>query len=166
MSNPFVYKQTIHKQVIQPLWNVVQEIRNEVRRKMENRGAELRDATQMVASELVENAVKYGLIFDYESDMGIEFLFEVNDREIMIEVTNSADSEYDLANVTRHIDAINKAKDPQQLYVQRLTELMDNPGQGGSQLGLYRIAYEGEFSLSYEVADKVITVKAYRKIKP
>jgi hypothetical protein len=166
MSNPFVYKQTIHKQIIQPLWNVVKEIRNEVGINMENRGAELRDASQMVASELVENAVKYGLAINHESEMGIEFLFQVNDREIMIEVTNSADSEYDLANVTRHIDAINKSKDPQHLYVKRLTELMDTPGQKGSQLGLYRIAYEGEFSLSYEVKDKVITVKAYRKIKP
>jgi len=164
MDDPVVYKQTIHKQIIQPLWNVVKEIRNEVGSIMENKGEELCSASQMVASELVENAVKYGLAINQESDMGIEFQFQVNDREIMIEVTNNADSKHDLANVTLHIDQINQSDDPQYLYVRRLTELMESGGQGGSQLGLYRIAYEGEFSLTYKVEDHVITVKAYRRI--
>ena len=164
MSNDVTYKQVIHKEVIQPLWNVVKEIRDEVGSIMENRGEELCSASQMTASELVENAVKYGFAIDVAADRGIEFQIDVTDREIMVTVTNRAASEQDLTNLVTHIDAINESDDPQSLYVQRLTELMNTDGQTGSQLGLYRIAYEGAFSLTYEVADSVITVKAYRKI--
>jgi len=165
MSNDVTYKQIIHKEVIQPLWNVVKEIRDEVGSIMENRGEELCSASQMTASELVENAVKYGFAIDVAADRGIEFQIDVTDREIMVTVTNRAASEQDLTNLVTHIDAINKSDDPQALYVQRLTELMNaEDAYAGSQLGLYRIAYEGAFSLTYEVADSVITVKAYRKI--
>ena len=165
MADPTIYRKTIHKQIIQPLWENVQEIRDEVGTKIGDIGDEYRDAAQMVASELVENAVKYGLTVNSESDVGIEFLLQVNDYEIIIKVTNCVESEHDLVNVKRHIDAVNATEDPQQLYIQRLSELMENEGKGISQLGLFRIAYEGGFSLSYKIVDKDLTVKAYRRTK-
>jgi hypothetical protein len=42
---------------------------------------------------------------------------------------------------------------------------MDNPKPGVSQLGLYRIAYEGEFKLDYIYQNGILTVKAERNYK-
>ncbi len=159
MGDPVAYKV-----VIRPLWHVVKEVRDKVEAILAHHGEELSYAGKMVASELVENAVKYGVAIDPEAAKGIEFEINVSDADVTIAVTNRTASQKDLANARQHIDAIHRSGDPQQLYVQRLTNLMENPGQDGSQLGLYRIAYEGGFDLAYELADDIITIRARRKI--
>jgi hypothetical protein len=62
-----------------------------------------------------------------------------------------------------HIDEIRNSDDPAELYTRRLQELMDNTVKGKTQLGLYRIAYEGEFSLSYRIDNSRLTIIAERK---
>ncbi len=160
MGSPCTYRQTID-----PAWSVVEEIREEVAAIMEPSGEELSYASKMVASELVENAVKYGLI-DPQTGKGITFDLVAGEKDITIAVTNRPASEEHLANVRKHIEAIAEAGDAQQLYIQRLTMLMEHPADEGSQLGLYRIAYEGGFDLNYQLANDVLTIKARRDLSP
>jgi hypothetical protein len=149
------------KVLINPTWNVISEIRKKTADLLKDYDQSLLDATMMVASELMENAVKYGQAVPSESM--IEFQLSVNGR-ITIKVTNGLTSEKDLLTVKIHIDKIKTSGDPGLLYTERLKELLENPKQGISQLGLYRIAYEGEFKLDYSYNDKLLTIIAQRDI--
>ncbi len=161
MSKPVRYKQTI-----QPLWSIVRQVRDKVEAILAPAGEEISYACKMVASELVENAVKYGITGDGQGVNGIEFELSMVDREIVITVKNRVASEDHLKNARNHIDVINASGDPQQLYVERLKVLVEEPGgRGASQLGLYRIAYEGGFDLAYVVAGDVLTVIATRAMR-
>ena len=118
------------------------------------------DATVMCAAELVENAVKYGN--DTDGVNTVLFDVSVKDGVVCVSVSNSVRDQRDLDSLRFHIDQIKKSSDPSQLYIGRLRDLIENPKGGISQLGLYRIAYEGEFSLDYRYENHVIKVVAFR----
>ncbi len=149
------------KVLINPTWNVISEIRKKTADLLKNYGQSLLDATMMVASELMENAVKYGQAVPNESM--IEFQLSVNNT-IIIKVTNGVITEKHIETAMMHIDRIKNSDDPGLLYTERLKELLENPKQGVSQLGLYRIAYEGEFKLDYSFKDNLLTIIAQRSI--
>ena len=109
-------------------WSIIKVIRNRVEALVMDKDPELAAACKMTASELVENAVKYGIINDF-----------------------------DFENVKKHIDDIRETDNPHDLYLKRLEILMKQKNVRQSQLGLYRIAYEGEFHLaySYDKTDRV-----------
>lgn len=149
---------------IDVVWNTVKLIRDKVASLIATQGDELVDACKMTSSELVENAIKYGCTV--ESGKGIEFAFSLGEGEVRISVTNGVISQADIENVRAHIDEIKAASNPQALYIKRLTTLLENPDLKQSQLGLYRIAFEGEFELqySYDEPKKILTVTATKKI--
>jgi hypothetical protein len=150
---------------ITPTWSILKEVQEKTEQFMKNKNAkgEYIDATVMCASELVENAIKYGSSI---SDQNlITFELSTGDGRICIKVTNGIKDEKDVRNVKIHIDRLKKTKDPGLLYTERLRELMDNPKPGASQLGLYRIAYEGEFRLDYQYQNRVLKVKAERNYR-
>ena len=49
--------------------------------------------------------------------------------------------------------------------MERLHEIAQNPKSGKSQLGLYRIAYETEYLLNYEISGKKLIITATKKIE-
>jgi len=147
---------------IDPLWDTVNKIRDKVELILREKGEELNDASKMTASELIENAVKYGC--SITKGRGIQFELIANENLIRISVTNRINSMDDYQSVQMHIDAINASNNPQELYIDRLMNLMENPKINKSQLGLYRIAYEGEFYLNYTFQNSILTITAQRKI--
>ena len=149
---------------IKPTWNMVREIQEKATEFMQSKGKD-RDSTDamvMCVTELIENAVKYGMETPEGGDIEVEFL--IHDDTVFIKVVNGIRKDSDLENFKRHLEKIKNTKDTAQLYTDRLMELMENPKPGESELGLYRIAYEGEFKLDYKYENKVLTVFAEKGI--
>lgn len=149
---------------IDPLWDAVKQIRERVELSLMEYDEEVRDASKMTASELIENAVKYGS--SIEKGAGIKFDFIASHNQIKVMVTNKIHTDDDYETLKSHIDKIKDSDNPQELYLERLQMLMDDTRLAKTQLGLFRIAYEGEFSLSYEYKNSVVTVIATRNIVP
>ena len=68
----------------------------------------------------------------------------------MITLSNYIKNEEDLRSLTTIIDRINEYGKTENLYLNRINEIISQDGIGKSQLGLYRIAYEAEFGISWE----------------
>ena len=148
-----------------PTWSILKEVQDKTEQFMKNKNtkSEIIDATVMCASELVENAIKYGSSVSGKNIITFD-LSTIDDR-VCIDVSNGIKDENDAFNVKTHIENLKKTNDPGSLYTERLRELMENPKPGVSQLGLYRIAYEGEFKLDYIYQNDKLTVKAERNYK-
>lgn len=148
---------------IPPLWETINDIRNKI--SADDRvkdDEEILNATTMVASELLENAIKYG---HHSQDFSaVEFSLDITDQEIRIQVKNAYHGDHKIDVLKKNIEKIRTSENPGDLYCERLIEIANNPKQNESGLGLYRIAYEGEFSLELENTDNVVIVTARRKI--
>ena len=145
-------------------WSIIKVIRDKVESLLASKDEHLAYICKMTASELVENAVKYGCAIDDEK--GIDFNFSLTNKKVKIEVSNGITHLSDFENVKKHTNEINATKDPHELYVKRLTVLMEQKNVRQSQLGLYRIAYEGAFKLQYDFNKEknVLTVSAIKEI--
>jgi hypothetical protein len=153
---------TVHIDIdIQPAWTVVGQIRSEVERDLAEYPADVRAATVMAASELVENAVKYGERVPGASR--ISFSLRASDDVVRIDVTNGATDPAGVAALCARIDAVAHVQDRTELYLRRLEELIASPTDCG-RLGLYRVAHEGAFDLSCTYQDSVVTVTAIRRM--
>lgn len=150
--------------VIEPFWHVIDRIRERVERSLSAYGGELAGAGAMIASELLENAVKYG--HPGPDGPAVGFRMEADDHRIRIHVTNRLRSPEDADRLRDHIDRIMNALDPAALYIERLEYLMDHPGADRALLGLCRMVYEGAFSLNLTRKDDDITITAVRDIHP
>lgn len=150
--------------VIKPTWSLVKEVQTKTEKFMNDKkmSPEIIDSVIMCSTELIENAVKYG---SEKPDGGsIDFDLRADKDIVEIIVSNGYQYEKDLKNVVEHIEKIKKSDDPAALYIARLQELLENPKPGISQLGLYRIAYEGGFSLDCQHTNMALTIIAQRKI--
>ncbi|MBN2737460.1 MAG: hypothetical protein JXR70_10805 [Spirochaetales bacterium] len=147
---------------ITPAWEVVKTVDKKIKEIFTPNNDELLTATSMVVSELIENAVKYGE--ENGECRSIDFKFHTESHRIIIQVTNPVRAKDKLDIFKRHIREIEESTNPLELYTRRLQELMENPGIKKTQLGLYRIAYEGQFKLSYMLKDNILTVEAVRDI--
>ncbi|HMU39331.1 MAG TPA: hypothetical protein PKE31_09985 [Pseudomonadota bacterium] len=143
------------------LWNHVRSIREEVFKALADQPETIRIAAMMTMSELVENAIKYGE--SVENASCVKASMNIDTERIQIVVQNGSSSEKSIQTLARHIDLIQSTEDKGELYLARLTELMAHPG-GGSQLGLYRIAFEGGFDLTCNWSNKIVTMTATRRL--
>jgi hypothetical protein len=148
---------------ITPTWSILKEVQEKTESfmKKKNTRHDIIEATIMCAAELVENAIKYGSSNAGHSN--ITFDLSTNEDKVCVKVANGIKDEHDAQNVKNHIDRIRNGGDPGKLYTDRLQQLMENPKPGVSQLGIYRIAYEGEFKLDYTYQSGILTVIAERK---
>lgn len=148
---------------ITPTWSILKEVREKTETFMKKKmaGNDIIESTIMCAVELVENSIKYGSSASGSSN--IQFDLGTESDRVRIRVSNGIRDENDVENVRTHIDKIRSSGDPGALYTERLQQLMKNSRPGESQLGLYRIAYEGEFTLDYTYRDRILTVLAERK---
>ncbi len=156
-------EKTIHFDYhIEPIWEIVHQIRDKVEASLQDYSEELRYASKLAASELIENAVKYGI--SVSNGTGITFDFAADEERIVITVSNRAMSLKDLDDVRHFIDQINASENVEALYLSRLHLLMENPNLEKTQLGLFRIAYEARCTLQYTIEQDILTVTATRQV--
>ncbi len=147
---------------IQPIWATVRVIRCKLNAKLASYPNRVRYATAMVASELLENAIKYG-----ESIPNLEritFSFMIRDGVCRIVVANGSNSQKNIGRLKAMIAEVNAADDKSALYTRRLQQLLENPSDH-SGLGIYRIGFEGDFELACEANDGIVTVVATRSVQ-
>jgi hypothetical protein len=143
-----------------PMWPNVRKTRQEVGTALEACAPALRNAAMMTASELVENAIKYG-----EAVPGAEtvtFSLEATAAFCRIRVTNGSTNTGGVAELARRVQELTQATDKQTLYLARLEELLAHADESG-KLGVYRIGFEGGFELECDYTNHVVTVTATRK---
>lgn len=121
----------------------------------------LATAAMMVTSELIENAVKYGE--EVPASAQIKLSMTMNDNRLIISVTNGCIDGPGVRQLEKRIREIAEAPDKATLYMERLEQLLAEPTESG-KLGLYRIAFEGEFDLSYAYRDNVVCITATRSL--
>lgn len=143
------------------VWPNTGAVRRRVWNAMDGYHPELREATSMAASELVENAIKYGE--NVADTPQISFLLSIDGGVVQITVTNGATS-LEAGTLCARISEIAQARDKRELYMNRLKSLVADPSEGG-KLGLYRIAYEGGFTLDARSENGVVTVVARRELR-
>ncbi len=143
-------------------WHHIRDARALVVEALADASADLRDATGMAISELLENAMKYGE--SVPGMAGASYTLAVSDDVIRIEVKNGVGATETLDQLRARIDAMAAAEDKEALYVERLQEILENPAVGG-RLGLFRIACEGGFDLACTFEAPVVTVIATRSRK-
>ncbi|MCA9627614.1 MAG: hypothetical protein KC766_08115 [Myxococcales bacterium] len=141
------------------VWEDVREVRSRIADTASGLPRDVAAATVMCASELVENALKYGASVPGQSEIAVRL--HVTDDHVTVEVTNGVAAMDRLNDLTARVTQIQQASDRHALYLARLQELLDDPTTSG-KLGLYRIGYEGQFDLSCSYADNIVSVRATR----
>jgi hypothetical protein len=140
-------------------WDHIRQIRNRVSEALEHADPSLRAAAVMVTSELVENAVKYGEAVPAARQITVSLA--TGPSAIVIKVANGSADANAVGALARRVDEIMSAPDKSVLYLTRLEELMAEPTETG-RLGLYRIAFEGQFDIHFNYANQVVTMTATR----
>jgi hypothetical protein len=112
---------------------------------------QFRDAIGMIASELLENAVKYGAA-DAPIEVSVIRAFCDGGTDVVeVVVTNEAqDTSPNLDVLRERLAWLGTFEDPVQAYQAALLSAANNEIEGG--LGLVRVAYEGRATLACEVA--------------
>lgn len=147
---------------IEPEWNIIKKIKEFINTEPEivSRGEDFREATLLTAIELVENALKYS---DGEPPQSVHFAFEINGGTVEIVVRNATSDAANLSALSETLAKIQSAN-AFDLYVERLEQIRDNP-DGHSRMGLVRIAYEGEYSLTLrQLSPNEVEIRATREL--
>lgn len=148
---------------LRTMWSEVQEVRDRIQVLLADVPEDVRDASVMTASELVENAIKYGESVPEAPSARVSLHHDADRIEIIVQ--NGVASEDTVRELRVHIDRLTSAPDRSALYVERLRELMTSTGGGGTKLGLYRIGCEGLFDLRCDYHARVVTVIATRRLR-
>ena len=143
-----------------PMWPNVREIRQRVGAALKDCPAQLRSAAVMTASELVENAIKYGE--SVPAARTVTFSLEATSGEVRIRVANGSTNAHGVAELGRRVEEVRGAADKQALYLARLEQLLAEADESG-KLGIYRIGFEGGFDLECDYSNEVVTMTATRK---
>jgi len=142
-------------------WEYVRSVRQQVNEALAEQPEELRSAAVMVASELVENAIKYGV--SVPELPWTRFAFETTADEIRMEIANGLIDSAVFAHLSLRIAELQKPGAGERLYLERLQQLVENP-LPPNRLGLFRISFEGKFSLDVFYDNQVLIIKAHRKL--
>ncbi len=112
-----------------------------------------------VASELMENAVKYGV---WACAPVQTMRVAVRGREDTVEVEVEAPSSEEAArNLENHLAWIRSFESPEHAYKARIAELSSSSADRRSRMGLIRIAVEGHCTIRSELtADNHLVVRA------
>lgn len=152
------------KLTVPSLWDLLGDLRQQIYSHLKEVDDDAREAAVMAASELIENAIKYGR--SAKDALPASLILECTDV-IKLTITSSIRSAEAARQTLDRIEAINRAPDRLALYESRMEELMAKPFKGSSsQLGLLRIAGEGNFELHAEmVGADMLRITATRSLK-
>jgi anti-sigma regulatory factor (Ser/Thr protein kinase) len=143
-------------------WHYIRQVRTQIMAMLSESPKELQHACAMTASELLENGIKYGEPVPALSQ--VCFSFEVQESAIVMSVQNGALLTHHVEQLQSKIAQMMAAESREELYTQRLLELMENRTDS-VMLGLYRIGFEGRFDLHCTYEHQVVTVTATRGIE-
>ena len=143
----------------QPMWPNVRKIRQQVGAALEACRQELRTAAMMTASELVENAIKYGE--SLPAAPSVTLSLEATAGQIFIRVVNGSTNLAGVAELERRVRDLATATNKQTLYLARLEQLLAHADDSG-KLGIYRIGFEGGFDFALDYRNDVVTMTATR----
>ena len=146
------------------LWDLLRDVRSRVGEHLKAADPDVRDAAVMAASELVENAIKYGVSGPDAPEPRIRI--EERDGALEIRVSSGIRSAEAARSTIDRIELINRSADKMALYVNRLRELSEHPKRAGgpTQLGLYRVCGEGDFHLECQLEENVLHITATRRL--
>jgi hypothetical protein len=117
-------------------------------------------ALSMVTGELLENAIKYGHWRQGEQVFRLRISGDASHASVVVQNPATEESGH-VARLQRAIDWIRGFSDPADAYRARLREIADTVETGGTrQLGLVRVAYEGNGVLAAGYAAGIVTVTA------
>ncbi len=124
---------------------------------------DLEDSLAMTSAELLENAIKYGVV----GDARVVFALFHDGEAVTIEVTNSSSLE-GAAALRERLDWLASFPSASDAYGAALAAVAERGSVGGdaSGLGLVRIAYEGGCNLSCTLVDGQLTMRARRPCPP
>ena len=148
---------------IKPVWEEIEGVRNSCSAflKAHALSDSIVDALTMVASELVENAIKYG---SYRADEKVDISIAIDKKIIIVEVKNPIDDSG--IPFLRHLDEtiqwIRGYQDPFESYIIKLRQISSKALQDMEcGLGLVRISFEGRSILDFYVSeDNILNVSA------
>lgn len=140
-------------------WDHIRKIRRQVGEALKEHDPDLCSAAMMVASELIENAVKYGE--EVPAAPNIALSLGLTDGQLVICVQNGCRDSVGVSELSRRVREIEEAPDKSTLYMERLEQLLADPLDSG-KLGLYRIAFEGQFDLHFDYSNQVVSIVATR----
>ena len=141
---------------LKPDWEEIEPIRLESSKFFEGHGfsADAVSALTMVVSELIENAIKYGLFIQPDGQVSVNI--QVGRRVVTVEVSNPVDNSTfnNLRKLDRTIQWIRGYQDPFEAYLDKLKEIAKKPiTDEESGLGLVRMAYEGRGIIDFFVSE-------------
>ena len=143
-------------------WDMVRKIRADVQTLLHAQPPTMATAAVMVASELAENAIKYGTSVDATPNASLDV--NVTDEMIVITATNGVTNTSHAALVLNTVEKIKSAEDSERLYIGRLMQIAEQNEPDRSQFGLLRIAHEGQFQIECKYENNVLRITASRKI--
>ncbi|WCL50454.1 hypothetical protein [Leptospira sp. GIMC2001] len=147
---------------IAPMWSIISEIKDKIRIAMAGLNQGEIDFAVMTASELLENAIKYGVANENISQVGFEF--DLGTNKLMVKVKNGVNANDSVDDLIFMMKKIKNTDNARMLYIERLQEIMEDPAQSGSHLGLYRIISEGGYDLDYNYSNQTLEMIATKKI--
>ncbi|MEW6777406.1 MAG: ATP-binding protein [Bdellovibrionota bacterium] len=160
---------TLNLQVA-PHWDELDSIRDAVSAFLDGNGCN-RDTCQavvMTASELAENAIKYGDYGNGRPGQNVILSVALQPRRIVVEVRNpvAPEATVDLRRLDAMVQWIRGFQDPFQAYVERLKVVsLVSLTSAESGLGLVRVAYEGQALLDFFVTeDSTLAVSAVHQL--
>lgn len=143
-------------------WSPLAAVRSAIDELFADVSPETLEAIRMAAGELSENVIKYG----EEADDGsgrITFTRTADDVEIR--TTNRLTDPAQTADLFERLRKIGETEDLQDQFIERMSEIMHEPDQHSTALGLLRVGYEGAFKLSGTYANAIVTIVAIRSIR-
>ena len=133
---------------IKPEYKAISVIKERFSNNLVAEGIPFSYDIEMGFTELMENSIKYSQETPDHNSINIKITLD--NHFLMITLSNYIKNEEDLRSLTTIIDRINEYGKTENLYLNRINEIISQDGIGKSQLGLYRIAYEAEFCIRWE----------------
>ena len=142
---------------VTPSWGVIAQIKKQIRVSLRENEQALIDRIEIIASELLENAIKYGI--ENDKSPQVSFEFKVAHDKVFISVKNGTTSRDFLEDFIRIMAEIKSSQSPHELYINRLKMLMNHPEDSTSRIGLYRIANQKDIlHFDYTISDETLEV--------
>jgi hypothetical protein len=142
-------------------WGRLAEVRAAAEQLLQAHSSDARDAVVMAALELAENVIKYGEPLENDSVGSVRVIMQ--DGQVTVVSTSGVSCAERGAAVVAHVERI-AGGDPMSIYVERLQFLAENPHESATQLGLCRVAFEGEFALSASYEHPRLVIEAQRSV--
>jgi len=138
-------------------WRVVRRVRSVVDGVLANEADSLRQSARLVASELLENVIKYGEVLPDGSQPMVSV--QLSNGVLTIRSRNGVAHPDDPNRIFEILRRMKGRKDVQSVYIEAIVQAMAIRGKSAA-LGLLRIAAEAAFELDATFEGGVLEIIA------